>query len=152
MRKYRWSASRGVCVRSPAITVEIIARGHQLSLHSYGSASKVHRCWRNASSLFSPRHHRCISGMRSSPRLDGRCCINSAPSLSWLLAASRFAPGSVATVGQLNSRATAVAEPRCIAKVRCGGPLPPSVPCSGAARSHAAQPAVVFWLRRWGCA
>jgi hypothetical protein len=44
MRRVRRSASRGVCVRSSAITVEIIARGHQLSRHSYGSASEVRRC------------------------------------------------------------------------------------------------------------
>jgi hypothetical protein len=75
MRRCRRSASRGVCVRSPAITVEIIARNHQLSLHSYGFASKAHRCCRNASSRFSPGHHRCISGMRSSPRLAGRRCF-----------------------------------------------------------------------------
>jgi hypothetical protein len=75
MRRCRKSASRGVCARSPAITVEIIARGHQLSLHSYGFASKVHRCCLNASSRFSPGHHRCISGMRSSPRLAGRRCF-----------------------------------------------------------------------------
>jgi hypothetical protein len=48
MRRCRRSASAGVCVRSPAITVEITARGRQLSLHSYGVASEVHRCCFNA--------------------------------------------------------------------------------------------------------
>jgi hypothetical protein len=47
MRRCWRSASRGVCVNSPAITVEIISPGHQLSLHSYGFASKVRRCYFN---------------------------------------------------------------------------------------------------------
>jgi hypothetical protein len=44
MCRCRRCASGAVCGRSPAITVEIIAQAHQLSLHSYGFASEVRRC------------------------------------------------------------------------------------------------------------
>jgi hypothetical protein len=59
----------------PSITVEVPAQGKRLSLRRYGSASKVHRCCRNASSRFSPGHYCCISSLRSSPRLAGRACF-----------------------------------------------------------------------------
>jgi hypothetical protein len=120
MREFRWNVVRSA---SPSMAVKIPAQDQRLSLHRYRSASKVHRCCRNASSRLSPGFG---------------CCINSSPSLSRLVAASCFAPGSVATAGQPNRRAPAVVEPRCIAKVRCGQPLPPSVPCSRAPRSLAA--------------
>jgi hypothetical protein len=113
MRKSWWSVMSSA---SRPIAVEIPAQDPCLSLHRYGFASKVHRCCRNSSSRFSPGFG---------------CCINSSRSLSWLVAASRFAPSSAATVGQPSSYAAAVAEPRCIARFVVVGLCRPPCPAQG---------------------
>jgi hypothetical protein len=68
LRRFRSSLLHSA---SPSVAVETPAQAQRLSLHRYGSASRVHRYCRNASSRFSPGFG---------------CCINSSPSLSRLVA------------------------------------------------------------------
>jgi hypothetical protein len=116
MRRCRRSASRGVCVRSPAITVEIIARNRQLSLHSYGFASEVQRC--------------CFNGRRVLRR--GSAVVSAARRRRrvWLAegALRLTAPPAAAPMPSGVSLWLASAAP---------------VPCPGAARLLAAKPAAV---------
>jgi hypothetical protein len=114
MRGRRWNSMHST---SSSIASEIPARGRRLSLRRYGSESEGYRCCCNRSSRFAPGFGCCISSLPASPRLVSQGC---------------FALGRGSTLRLL-----------CEPRHRCGQPLPPSVPCSGAARSFPRQHAVV---------